>query len=238
MSRTIKYRFAALPIDLLNDGRLDALDKIAFAVLLDASREGFCEISELRLGERIQRSEATARRVLRRLEATGWIVTVKQVNGVCRVYRLLTPSTDVRGTPSTDAAYPLQKRLGTPSTDGAHSKLESKLIPKAGNEQNHDGDSTSQVFATNAVVTPSGRCVKNVNEDEIFSPAQRRSDADDLPPEVRAANLRRLRDMAAGGLKRTPRDGEPFASREGLPRMVAFAQDAKTGETQHVKDTP
>jgi hypothetical protein len=117
-SARINYRFAPLPIALIDDSRIEAIDVLAYGVLLaiDVDGDGVACISEDRLGVRIRRSTDTARRAIRRLEAAGWIEIVDNGNGYCRQYRLTTPSTDATGAPSTDAADPLHPCHPAPST--------------------------------------------------------------------------------------------------------------------------
>jgi hypothetical protein len=135
----LQYRFLALPIDLLNDDRLEAIDIRTFGVMLDASRDAICKISEIRLGERIFRKVDAARRSLRRLEAAGWIATVQDVNGHCHVYRLLSPSADTGGplmTPCADAARPLQESVKSPSVAASLSRRISRVIPRDEKQEN------------------------------------------------------------------------------------------------------
>jgi hypothetical protein len=136
-------RYIKISVAMLNDERLGALEKLAFAVMMDASRDGLSTISERRLGQRLDRSEDAARRVIRKLQATGWIETIDYGNGRCRKYRLLTPSnnargykpqtpsTDAGGTPSKNAPDPLHSCGKTPSTGAAQPIRNSKLLSSA-----------------------------------------------------------------------------------------------------------
>lgn len=152
---TIPYHFAALPIDVLNDQTLQAVDVRAFAVMLDASRGGICQISERRLGDRIFRSEDTARRVIRRLEKAGWIQTIDDTNGRCHVYRLLTPSTNAEGchmetpctdtgasatTSRTDALSPLHECGETPGTRAGLPRRSLYSYPRDDGQEKKDDD--------------------------------------------------------------------------------------------------
>lgn len=93
----LTLRHVKLPIDVLNDKRLNGEDVRAFAVMWDCSRDGLCTISERRLGERLFKSEQAARRIIRRLQACGWIAPIDHGNGLCRDYQLLTPIIHNRG---------------------------------------------------------------------------------------------------------------------------------------------
>jgi len=131
----LDYRFSPVPVEMLNHERLAAIDVAAWIVMWDASREGLCTISELRLGQRLRRSEETARRIVKRLATTGWIEIIDPGNGLCRSYRLLTPSICARGargttpginaggTLSIGAADPSHFYPRTPSTDAAHPRV-------------------------------------------------------------------------------------------------------------------
>lgn len=127
----LNYRHAPIPINMLNDARLEAIHVVAWGVMWDASREQLSTISERRLGMRLRRSEDAARRIIRKLAETGWIKIIDHGNGHCRQYELTTPSTDATGTPgmdatgtpSTDAADPLHSRHQTPGTDAAQPRV-------------------------------------------------------------------------------------------------------------------
>ena len=129
-----RYRWAPVPVQMLNDDRLNPINIAAWGIMWDASRAGLSHISELQLGRRLRRSEDTARRIIRKLAATGWIEIIDNGNGNCRDYRLLTRRTNARGgdlntpganaggsevTPGTDAPDPSHLRPKTPSTGAA-----------------------------------------------------------------------------------------------------------------------
>jgi hypothetical protein len=131
---TLRYHWAPVPVEMLNDNRLNPVDVAAWGIMWDASRAWLCTISERRLGQRLRRSPDTVRRIIRKLAATGWIKIIDRGNGRCRDYRLLTPCTNARGsdvetpgahaagseaTPSTDAPDPSHTCPKTPSTGAA-----------------------------------------------------------------------------------------------------------------------
>jgi hypothetical protein len=119
---------------MLDDDRLNPVDIKAWGIMWDASRAWLCTISERHLGHRLRRSPETARRIIRKLAAAGWIKIIDRGNGRCRDYRLLTPGTNARGsdaetpgiharglatTPRIDAPAPSHPRRKTPGTDAA-----------------------------------------------------------------------------------------------------------------------
>lgn len=149
----LDYRYAPLPVQMLNDSRLDPADVVAWCIMWDASRAGISTISERRLGQRLRRSEDTARRVIRRLAATGWIEIITHGNGRCHDYRLLTPRTGARGsdvktpgihasgaevTPSTDAPERLHVSSETTSTGAAQPKENLDIHQKHRASENQD----------------------------------------------------------------------------------------------------
>jgi DNA-binding MarR family transcriptional regulator len=142
---------------MLNDNRLNAVDVAAWGIMWDASRAWLSTISERRLGQRLRRSEDTARRIIRRLAAAGWIEIIDHGNGRCRDYRLLTPGTNARrsdvktpgapaggaaATPSTDAPDPSNPCSKTPSTGAAQPRRYLDIYQ--GREQEHETEKQTE----------------------------------------------------------------------------------------------
>ena len=153
--RLAAQRFIQLPILVLNDSRLSDTAVRAYGIMLDASREGRCVISERRLGQRLRRSEDTARRIIRKLVDAGWLETIDHGNGKCRAYWLLTPSTRARGsdaqTPGAHArgrdANPLHPCHPTPSTGATHSIRNSiNVRTSAKKDGNDEGNETHRTL--------------------------------------------------------------------------------------------
>jgi hypothetical protein len=93
--------FVKLPRSVMNDTRLSGDAVRAYAVMLDASRDGHCKISLERLRERLGISLRTAKRLTQCLRKTGHIKTQQQ-RRECPVYELVSsatggPSNDIRG---------------------------------------------------------------------------------------------------------------------------------------------
>jgi hypothetical protein len=138
-----KYRYFEMPAAIFDDTRLEPIDVRAYGILFDAERGGETHISLARIGERIGREAAAAQRSIQRLESAGWLKTVEDTNGRCRLYRLTpligeqgtapkppprmegvieqTPSADDEGsqqTPSTGDSQPPPSVTKTPPTGG------------------------------------------------------------------------------------------------------------------------
>lgn len=165
------YRFVQVPVAVLNDERLQAIDVHAYGVMLDASRDGLATISEERLGKRLRKSEDTARRSIRRLVAAAWVEVVDNGNGFCREYKLVTPSNDATGleatplatmqgvTPSNGAAQPLAMVRRTPSNAATQPIRTPRIIPRAKPERSANAALRSSLRAV--LVAELERCPRN-----------------------------------------------------------------------------
>jgi hypothetical protein len=100
-------RYVKLPVSVVNDERLSAEAVVAYAIMLDASRDGKCIIGFERLGKRLHRSRDTGRRIVRELIDAGYVRSLPIKNGQRPRYELqkVAPAT----VPST---YTERQRLG------------------------------------------------------------------------------------------------------------------------------
>src|SRR5580692_1293471 len=152
------YRYVRLPIGMLNDDRLNPVDVVAWCIMCDASRAGLSTISERRLGQRLRRSEDTARRIIRKLASAGWIEIIGHGNGRCRDYRLLsngtnarrsgvkTPGVHARGlntTPRIDAPDPSHLCPKNPGTGAAQPRSYSDNYQERQTLEKRDGEEIS-----------------------------------------------------------------------------------------------
>ena len=132
---TLRYHWAPVPVEMLNDDRLNPVDIAAWGIMWDASRAWLCTISERRLGQRLRRSPDTVRRVIRKLAATGWLEIIDYGNGRCRDYRLLTPGTNARGSNLKTPSIHAERSEATPSIDAPDPSHRCPKTPSSGAPQ-------------------------------------------------------------------------------------------------------
>jgi hypothetical protein len=147
--------FVMVPLALLNDERLGALDVCIWCNLraVDRDNDNVARISLKRIGERVRRGERAIERHIRKLEKAGWLQRINNGIGRCLSYRLLTPAnnggasekrtpviTD-RGTTRTPAIYDSEPLPSVPRTTVMGDQLPRRPL-------NYFPNSTQQIKTT------------------------------------------------------------------------------------------